>query len=383
MTKQKSENQTLRIIQFGVDHPHAEMYRQTILANPHLILVGAVDSNPDHARAQLTRESIDIPVSTSLTNLLATTDADAALITLPNDRTPAAAIDAANAGLHLFIEKPGARTAAEFLPVIEAIERNNVRFSMGYLRRFSPLATQLRKFVQDESVGNLVSAQITFSTLSVAQRNAAYQRGSRPELLLSGEDAGSENADAPVHWMFDREQAGGGILHWLGVHWIDLLRFVSGDNIAHVTARLSIHTEVPIDVEDTASLILETTNGAQLTLTSAYVLDKGPDQIAIGFQGTRGWMTWPRSGEEIVVHSSDPSWADEPTRTIRIPSIPMPGYSGQLGYETLDTFRRAALFGDPMPITPQDALAVLQVLDTARISSNQEIRSSIPGDDRS
>jgi hypothetical protein len=61
----------------------------------------------------------------------------------------------------------------------------------------------------------------------------------------------------------------------------------------------------------------------------------------------------------------------------------MPGYSGQLGYETLDAFRRAALFGDPLPITPQDALAVLQVLDAARISSDQEVRSSIPGEDHS
>jgi predicted dehydrogenase len=359
------------------------MYRQTILANPGLTLVGAVDTNVDRARAQLERESFGIPVAASLADLLATVDADAALITLPNVRTPAAAIEAADAGLNLFIEKPGARTAAEFLPVIEAIERNNVRFAMGYLRRFSPLATQLRTFVHDGLIGDLIAAQITFSTLSVARRNAAYQRGSRPELLLSGEDAGSEDVNAPVHWMFDREQAGGGILHWLGVHWIDLLRFVSGDDIAHVTARLSTHTAVPIDVEDTASLILETPHGAQLTLTSAYVLDKGPDQIAIGFQGTRGWMTWPRSGEEIIVHRSDPSWAAEPTRTIRVPSIPMPGYSGQLGYETLDAFRRAILFGDPLPIEPRDALAVLQVVDAARNSSDRGIRSSIPGGVRS
>ena len=374
------EIRILRFVQLGVEHPHAEMYRQTIAANPGMELVGAVDTDVARAKAQLLRESIDVPVAGSLTELLATVQADAVLVTLPNDRTPTAVIEAANRGLHVFVEKPGARTAEEFLPVIEAIEKNNVRFGMGYLRRHSPASTQLRTFVQDGLIGDLVAAQITFSTLSVAQRNAAYQRGSRPELLLSGEDTTTSVAAAPVHWMFDREQAGGGILHWLGVHWIDLFRFVSGDEIASVIARLSTHTDVPIDVEDTASLILETSRGAQLTLTSAYVLDKGPDQIAISFQGTKGWMNWPRSGEEIVVHSSDPSWADDPTRFLNYPTTPMPGYSGQLGYETLDSFRRAALFGDTMPIEPNDALAVLQVLDAARASSDQGLRIVLTGE---
>ena len=374
------ENQVLRFIQIGVDHPHAEMYRQTIAANPRMALVGAVDPEVERATTQLIRESIEIPVTGSLSALLESVEADAAIITLPNNRTPTAVIEAANAGLHVFVEKPGARTAEEFQPVMAAIERNNVRIGMGYLRRFSPIATQLRTFIYEGLIGDLVSAQITFSTLSVAQRNAAYQRGSRPELLLSGEDTSTADPTSPVHWMFDREQAGGGILHWLGVHWIDLFRYVSGDEIASVSARLSTHTEVPIDVEDIASLILETSRGAQLTLTSAYVLDKGPDQIAISFQGTRGWMTWPRSGEKIVVHSSDPAWADEPTRFLHFPTSPMPGYSGQLGYETLESFRRAALFGATMPIEPNDALAVLHVLDAARASSNQGMRIVLTGD---
>jgi predicted dehydrogenase len=369
MTNQAAS--VLRLIQLGVEHPHAAMYRQTMAVNPDIEFVGAVDRDVDRARTVLAGEGIDVPIYADLPSLLARHEADAALVTLTNEQTPAAVIEAAGRGLHVFIEKPGARTADEFAPVMEAIERNRVVFSMGYLRRFSPVATHLRNLVRDGLIGDLVSAQITFATLNVAQRNAAYQRGSRPELLLSGEDKGSVDTTAPVHWMFDHAQAGGGIMHWLGVHWLDLLRFVSDDDITSVSGRLDRWTEVPIDVEDTASLTLGFSRGMLATLSSGYVLDKGPDQIAISFQGSKGWMMWPGSGDTIELYSNDPSWADEPRRSLTFTAEPIGGYSGRLGYETLDAFRRAILSGETLPITPNDAYQVLRVLDAARASSDQ------------
>ena len=55
----------------------------------------------------------------------------------------------------------------------------------------------------------------------------------------------------------------------------------------------------------------------------------------------------------------------------------MPGYSGALGFETLDRFRRAVLFSDPMPITPTDALRVLEILDAAHLAAKEQRRIEI------
>lgn len=368
----------LKLIEIGVDHPHSVMYRQSIAHHPGIELVGAVDADPDRAAVTLQNEGTPIPVARNLDDLPRGVQADAVLITLPNDRTAPAITEAAERGLHVFVEKPGARTAAEFAPAAEALEQRNLIFAMGYLRRVSVIAAELRSIVAQGVIGELVSAQITFSTLNVAHRNAAYMRGSRPELLLTGEDSG--NNDAPTsdrHWLFDRERSGGGIMHWLGVHWIDLLRFVSDDEVAHVTASYATRSELPIDVEDTASTILEFSRGMQASLSCAYVLDRGPDQLGIAFRGTRGWMTWPGSGPEITVFGSHPAWRQSPMRTFRYESDPIPGYSGALGYTMLDRFRSAVLSGEPLPMIPLDAIRVLEVLDAAQQSAREHRRVEI------
>jgi predicted dehydrogenase len=368
----------LRLIEIGVDHPHAVMYRQTILHHPGIDLVGAIDADPERATATLATEGFHIPVHRTLDHLLTQVQADAVLVTLPNDLTAAAISDAAAHNLHVFAEKPGARTANEFQPALEAVESRDLVFGMAYLRRFSLIATRMQQIVADGLIGDLVSAQITFSTLNVAQRNAAYLRGSRPELLMSGDDTAKPAAkQTERNWLFDRERAGGGIMHWLGVHWLDLLRYVSGDDVTHVQASLATRTEVPIDVEDTALLILEFAGGMQASVSCAYVLDRGPDQIGIAFQGTKGWLHWPGSGPELTVFSSHPTQQQAPKQMFRIEPDPMPGYSGALGFETLDRFRRAVLFGEPMPVTPTDALRVLEILDAAHLSAKDHRRVAI------
>ena len=372
------EARVLHLIEMGVDHPHAVMYRQTIAYHPHIELVGAVDRDPERGAATLAAEGFPVPVAASLDELLAQVQADAVLVTLPNNLTPAAILDAAAHNLHIFTEKPAARTAAEFQPVQEAIESRSLVFTIAYLRRFSAIAERLRQIVADGLIGDLVSAQITFSTLNVAQRNAAYLRGSRPELLMSGEDTEKPSSvQTERNWMFDREQAGGGILHWLGVHWIDLLRFVSGDDVAGVQASMTTRTTVPIDVEDTASLILDFAGGMQAALTCAYVLDRGPDQTSIAFYGTKGWLHWPGSGADITVFSSDPAFRQAPKQVQHFEADVMPGYSGALGYEIFEQFRRAVLFGDALPVKVSDAMAVLEILDAAQQSAQEHRRISI------
>jgi predicted dehydrogenase len=368
----------MRILQLGVDHPHGEMYRTTLAQHDAIELVGAYDPDLDRAWKMLVREGVEIPLFDDMREAIAATVPEAVLITLPNDVTPDAIVLAADHGLHIVAEKPCAVSADAFLPAHERVRDRELCFVPAYLRRFSPVATALRDLIGKGILGELIGAQIHFVTTNVALRNATYLSGGGIERVSTT----TQPVVAPVHhearhWLFDRARSGGGIMHWLGVHWLDLLRFVSGNEFAHVTATLATRTPVPIDVEDVASVTLEARGGLVATVSCAYALRRGPDQVAIAIQGTAGWATWDGVGPELRVQSSHPAWRTAPARTLRFEADPMPGYSGTLGWELFERFRGAVEEGAELPVSATDALRVLELLDAIQMSAREHRRVEV------
>ncbi|HYH12384.1 MAG TPA: Gfo/Idh/MocA family oxidoreductase, partial [Thermomicrobiales bacterium] len=211
--------------------------------------------------------------------------------------------------------------------------------------------------------GDLLSAQVTFATSDVSLRNAAYLSGRIIEevretgIQLDGGSSGER------HWLFDRARSGGGVLHWLGVHWLDLLRMVTGEELDCASATLATRTSLPVDVEDVASVTLRSTSGMIATVTCGYVLPSGADQTRIAIQGTEGWVTWDGASPELVVESRQPAWETDARRGVRFDVESKPGYAGALGWEALERFRSAVQHGAPLPVGIDDAMAVLEMLD--------------------
>ena len=365
----------LRLLQLGIEHPHAGMYRTTIDHHPGITLVGGYDPDPLHAAALLREEARELPVFDTIAGALAGAAADAVLITLPNDVTPAAIIAAADAGLAIVAEKPGAMTTAAFLPALAAITARNVPFLAAYLRRVSPAAHFIRDLIAEGLLGDLLTAHVTFATTNARLRNAAYLSGRTIESVAAAPPAAlATSATAERYWLFDRARAGGGIMHWLGVHWLDLLRLVSGDEFTHVTATLSNSGLAPIDVEDRATVTLAAAGGMMATIACAYVLQRGPDEVAIALHGSAGSVSWPGGGAEVMVRSSHPAWRAASTRHFRFEPDPVPGYSGALGWELFERFRATVQDGAPAPTTATDARRVLELLDAIQQSSAEHRR---------
>jgi predicted dehydrogenase len=63
---------------------------------------------------------------------------DAVIITTPTFTHTSLAVTAAEAGKHVFLEKPMAITLAECDEIIAAVERNNVFLQLAFMRRFAP-----------------------------------------------------------------------------------------------------------------------------------------------------------------------------------------------------------------------------------------------------
>src|SRR5206468_7323011 len=134
---------------------------------------------------------------------------------------------AIGAGKGVFTEKPGARSAAEFQVVLTALEQQSVPFTIAYLNRASPAILQARELYRAGAIGRLTSVELRMVTTQVGMRN-------------------------PGSWLFRREVVGGGILAWLACHWLDVFRFVTGDEIVRVQAQIATLAGDAVTVGDSA-----------------------------------------------------------------------------------------------------------------------------------
>lgn len=231
----------------------------------------------------------DVPFYTDLDQLIAKVKPDLALITLQNIDMPAAIIKLADAGVHMLVDKPGGRTAAEARPALEAIERNNVKVTVGLNRRNGHAWQDARRAIEMGKIGRLMTTEAVFTTSSVGVRD-------------------------PKNPIFNPVTAGGGILHWLGVHDLDLLLWLTGEQIVELHAMSGTLSGEPIEVEDVISMSVRYAGGAIGSVHYAYVLPRaGANDGYIAFRGTagsikiqsNGTVTWFGPGNREEPHATE------------------------------------------------------------------------------
>ena len=200
---------SIRFAHIGVAYPHGLDYMESLLLMHEVEVVALYDPDPGAAGNLVPPGLRGLPLYDDLADLLTKERPEAVLITQPNDVTPQFMVQAAEAGGHVFAEKPCARTAAEFVPAVQAIQKSGVQFATGYTRRVSPAGRAVKEIVDRGVPGRLVSVEASWVTTSVRLRD-------------------------PAHPMFSDERCGGGILHWQGCHCaglhalVDLFRGYGG-----------------------------------------------------------------------------------------------------------------------------------------------------------
>lgn len=338
----------------GLTHPHSAGHLRTLDA------VEAVEDvvlyDPDAAaRASgpgLSRKAR--AVYADLPALLAHPGLSAVVIALPNNLMPGAIVECARAGKHIVCEKPCARSAGELRPALDALARHRVGFTVCYVWRAHPAVERMRELVRTGAVGRLTSAELRMVTTQVKFRD-------------------------PGHWLFSREVAGGGVVSWLGCHWLDALRYVSGEEVAAVSATVGTLSGAPIDVEDVASVTLRLAGGALVNLYAGYLLPFGPAgyegaafDLSMIFRGTTGTLRYQRSGDEhlVTLQRADPSASAPSEQVDRYVLPPIPAYGGAPGLRFVETFLRNAHEGGGAGFaSAADALRVLEILDAVYASA--------------
>ena len=339
----------LRVGVVGLTHPHTGSWMQTFKLIPEVEVVAVCDADEKalvaHKQNVGATHASPQPF-TDLGDMLRKADLDIAMILLPNGDAPAAAIKAARAGAHLMVEKPCARNAAEFAPVIKAAKAARVKLSVGYCWPFHPISKDVRAFIQRGLLGRPWAIEARMVTTTVLSRN-------------------------PKHWLFKRALSGGGILSWLGCHWLDLMHFFLQSEVAEVSAITAEVGGNGIDVEDAASVSLRYENGAVGTLVAGYYLKRAGDSkdMFFGIRGSEGAVAWEPGTPTIKMCSARPEWAASPERTFSYTLPPCPAYAGQWGLDHMKDFITAIRTGRAPLVTGENALRVLRILDAAYASA--------------
>lgn len=142
-------------------------------------------------------------------DLIGSGSADALIISLPSHVHADAAVAGFRAGVHIYLEKPIASRLDDARRIVDAWRESDRVGMIGHSYRFNPLVRRLRHLIASGSIGAVTSVRTTYVT------------------------------PAPPSGSWRRSQAsGGGALLDLGVHHVDLLRFVLDCDVESVSAQI-------------------------------------------------------------------------------------------------------------------------------------------------
>jgi predicted dehydrogenase len=168
---------------------------------------------------------------------------EAVINTTPNHVHLETTRAAAQAGKHVFLDKPIAHTIADGNALTQACKEAGVVLALGYQRRRENHFRWIRRAIDEGRFGKLVQAECNISR----DREGKFEVG---------------------HWRYQAEAMPGGVMLQIGIHYTDVLEYLMGPVVAVSgrTAQLVLPGEVP----DVANLILEHENGAISNLTASY-----------------------------------------------------------------------------------------------------------------
>lgn len=336
---------TVSIGYVGLDHHHRAPYLDSIAQLDDCEIVATADPYGVQAADVGADPLIGLPHYESTVAMLADEPIDVAWLTLANRDTPGAIDAALDAGVDVYTEKPAARTAAELAPVADRIRSaDDQTVCFSYTWRAHPIARELRERVSSGFFGGVRNFDLRFVASALDTRDTG-------------------------HYLYNRDASRGGIVQWLGVHWIDLLPWLLDDEIVRVNASMTA-SHADVDVEDGAALTFELgDSGAVGTLTTGYHLRAGRYDTEIAMYGADGRCRWDPIGAEFgfdgttTLHLDSDDWPSTPARDITYEYEEAPGYGGKWGLAFFEQFLAARDGTSAVPASVADAVGVLSVLD--------------------
>lgn len=204
-------------------------------------------SRRDPAKAKATAERYGLPYFfTSTEELARCPEVDAVFVASPNALHLPDTVSCLRLGKPVLVEKPMAMSADECVQMIGAAEERKLKLGVAQIFRFEESTQRMRDLVREGTLGPLVYARADFTF-----PGRGHVRS----------------------WMNNAAIAGGGPIADVGVHCIDTLRFILGEEVTAVSAITQADDESR-DVEASAVINLQFKSGVlasvMVSFRSAY-----------------------------------------------------------------------------------------------------------------
>lgn len=229
-------------------------------------------------------DSLGIPkVYTDYKDILKDDKIDAVLICSSTDTHADISIEAIRAGKHVFCEKPISQDLAKIKEVMEALKGSNVKFQVGFNRRFDHNFEAVRNAVAEGKIGDVHIVKVT-----------------------------SRDPDAPP---VEYVKVSGGMFLDMTIHDFDMVRYLTSSDVVEVYANGTSLVNPAIkeagDI-DTAIITMKLANGALAVIDNSRKADYGYDQRAEVF-GSKGQVAVTNdSGSTAVISTASGVTGEKP-----------------------------------------------------------------------
>ena len=166
-------------------------------------------------------------------SILSDSEVDLIMITTRHNSHAQLVVESLNSGKNVFVEKPLALNQQELDLVVEAYKNSGKTITVGFNRRFAPLAIQMKK-----ALGNANSPMNIIATMNA---------GFIPSKV----------------WVHDMEIGGGRIIGE-ACHFIDLISYLTGSKVKSIC--MNAMGSQPNENTDNASILLKYENGTNAVI---------------------------------------------------------------------------------------------------------------------
>ncbi|MGA5200899.1 Gfo/Idh/MocA family protein [Streptomyces variegatus] len=290
-------------------------------------------------------------------------------ITAPNFLHREIGVAMAEAGKHIWIEKPVGLTAEDAGAVADAVAEAGVQGTVGFNYRNAPAVEAARELIASGEIGAVTHVRVR---------------------LFSDYAAHPEGA---LTWRYERERGGSGVLGDLASHGVDLARHLLGD-ITALVADTAIflperarpagatagHSRAtggelgPVENEDYVGCLLRFASGARGVLEACRVSVGEQNNYGFEVHGTKGAVFWDfRRMNELGI-SRGTTYQDQAVTTVYVGpghgefAAFQPGAANAMGYDDLKVieayrFLRSVAEGTAHGATLTDAVHSAAALD--------------------
>jgi predicted dehydrogenase len=256
-----AENKSVSLALLGAAHIHTSLFLQILGTREDVKITQVWDH--DAARAEKVAAQCGAKVAKTSAEVLGDASVSGVVILSETSLHAELATQAAQAGKHLFIEKPIGVGSQDASQIAAAVEKANVLFTTGYHLRANPKHIFIRENVEQGHLGRIVRVHASFCNDSVLQGDF----------------------DQEFKWTVDPKWGGLGSFADIGTHALDLLMWLMGD-VEAVSADLRTVTNRYPNCDEIGQGLLRFKNGVTGTISAGWVEPANPVSLLVS--GTEG-----------------------------------------------------------------------------------------------